>query len=326
MKAGVIEHLNKAQERMLSPFERIMDRPTKRDFAQKVDRLEDLDPVVCQALQAALGPGEEVLTLIKVPSQFIDEEQKKETRRFFFSIRRILTPEWVLALTGKRLLLAAGSEPGAVPVLFSLPFENILSFQRGSVLLFSWIEFRVVQDGQLKRTRIYYNTVSSPLFEDLSSSVRGFINAQNGRAAMSEEGNGQFLQPLNFKFKNLISLYLLMPGEEIQAIIFRPSMWNKGLSFFRRHVAANLAVVTSDSYFMLVEENLSEAKTNYGMIYSYFPLHSVKGLSVYAEEEKLELVVSMQLRDVEQEVRVVFPPECENEVRSFAAEFKRKSG
>jgi hypothetical protein len=318
----VIAQLNRAQRRILSPLEQVLERPIKRDFAVKVNSLKDLDPAVCLALQDQLKPGEQTLILIKVPSQIV-EEGGKDSKWFYFSSRRIVTPEWVLALTGERLLLASTSEPGAILDTLSIPFENLFSFQLGSVLLFSWIEFKSIEEGLIKRTRIYYNTVSSNLFEELSCLLRGSVDEHNGLASASKDSNSLFLTPLSYKFKNLIRLYLLMPDEQIQSLLFRAAMWS-GRSFFRREVAANLAIVTSKSYFMLVEENLSNTKANYGMIYSYFPSKLVKDLSVCAEGAGLQLMVSARMQNLTQEIRVVFPPECEKEVEAFAGEYNRR--
>ncbi|MDR3577883.1 MAG: hypothetical protein P4L50_28805 [Anaerolineaceae bacterium] len=324
---GVRSQLNKTQRGILSSFERVMERPIKRDFAAKVDSLQELDPVVCQALQDQLKPGEAILTLIKVPSQVIDEIQEKDSKRFFRKLKRILTPDWVLALTGERLLLAASFEPGASPDTLSIPFENILSLQCGTILLFSWIEFRTIDEGSLRRTRIYYNTVSSRIFEALSASLRGSMHAmhgKNGLAASSTQDNQQILDPLSYKFKNLIGLYLLLPDEGIRSLIFRPAMWNRTMGFFQRQTAANLAVVSSQSYFMLAEENLDQAKVNYGMIYSYFPMRFVKSVSVGVEEGRLQLVVCVQNQQVGQELRIDFPAEREKELRAFAGQFDQQ--
>lgn len=312
----------KAKQRILSPFEWVIERPTRQDFATRVDRLDDLDPEIVQAIQAELTPGEQTLILLKVPSQVV-EEGGKDSKRFFFNSRRILTPNWILALTAQRLLLVSVTPAGVVTQLQAIPFEHLLSFQMGSILLFSWIEFSSLQQGRIRPTRIYYNTSRSELFEELSIQLRTLISGQKALASPSTEVESPLLNPLSYKFRNMISMYLLLPGEQIQSLLFRPAIW-QGRSFYRRELAANLAIVTSHFYFMLAEENMSNTKAKYGMIYSYIPLARVKDLSVRQEPERLQLLLTTRLQNLEQEFKVLFPPERENELKAFVDQFNRR--
>ena len=313
---------NKAKKRILSPFEWVIERPTGQNFTARVDRLDDLDPEIGQAIQAEMTPGEQPLILLKVPSQVV-EEGGKDSKRFFFNSRRILTPNWILALTSQRLLLVSITPAGAVTQLQAIPFERLLSFQQGSILLFSWIEFSSLQQGQIKRTRIYYNTSSSDLFEELSIQLRTLISGQNVLTSSSTEVDSPLLNPLSYKFRNMISMYLLLPGEQIQSLLYRPAIW-QGRSFYRRELAANLAIVTSHFYFMLAEENRSNTRAKYGMIYSYIPLARVKDLSVRHEPQRLQLVLTTRLQNLEQEIKIPFPPEGENELMAFVDQFNRR--
>lgn len=314
-------------------LDRIFHRKTVRGFAGRVRAVEDLAVPVQEVLQpyleGAFGPsGNAVEMILTAPAQSV---LGKREGRSWWPVRLLpweITPNRVLVLTKELLLIASSpyvveplerinardpeyaSEWSLVkepPEVDAISLRDILLLEFGSILLISWIEITWVHKGQLERSRIYFNSVSRDLFSELLGRIRLAILANFGILISGIEHHLDRLEHLPYKFKSLIPIHLLLPGEQVQAVAYRPSIWEKGFLSLRRHVAPKMVVLRTDGHLILAREDLTSEEDSYGLIAQFCPLPHVTVTTLEGKENGLELVIHLEVSGVDQEMRCSFP-------------------
>ena len=138
-----------------------------RWHASPVASLDDLPPPIKAALVEQLKPGETIRQIISAPRQHVLGMGVAGWRRWLAAVLPWdWTPDWTLVVTNSRLLAAASTSADDVPVVTATPIADLLSFELGTILLFSWFDWTWANEGRLERQRIYFNTVSDRLFWD----------------------------------------------------------------------------------------------------------------------------------------------------------------
>ena len=309
-------------------LDRFFMRKTVRGFAGQVAALEDLALPVQMALRPHLRFGDPVAMILTVPAQSVLVEQANKGWWPRGLLPWTITPHRVLVLTSSRLMAASSpyvEEAGEVnrdvngeylsewnaiselPEVAITPLEDILYLESGTILLFSWLDWAWVKGGRLEHTRVYFNTVNRSLFEKLAGLVRRSILDGCGMTLSSEDQGLDQLEKMPYKFRSLIPKHLLLPGEQVQAALFRPSMWAKDLSIFRRHVAAKLAVIRTNGALILAQEDLTSEEDSYGLIAQFCPRPFVRRVALEETPRGSDLVVNLSLGGVDQELRRSFP-------------------
>jgi len=214
----------------------------------------------------------------------------------------------VLALTDNCLLAASFARPGAPPTVTSTPIAHIVSLELGTILLRSWLEWTCAGQGCLERTRIHFNTVSYWLFRHFLGDVCQDLARRAGFEPVPDDRHLEYLAGLPFKFMNIIRHDLLLPGEQVQAALYRPAIFEqRGL--FRRQRVASAALLLTNYHLLIAEEDLSESQNGYGLINRFYPRRRIRGAALERAENGLWLDLALETRDAGQEVvRTLFEP------------------
>ena len=70
------------------------------------------------------------------------------------------------------------------------------------------------------------------------------------------------------KYFNGVQLYGLLPGEELEELVFQEATWKPWLYFFRRPVTPDTLLMLTTNYMVVIQEDL---KVRVGWIVSYLP-------------------------------------------------------
>ncbi len=298
-------------------------RRSEDQYARPVERTEELRPDLQTALATTLEPGEPIYAMIFAPYQG-RLKQRKDRRRFGFLLPWQLTPNWLLALTSRHLLMVSVLEDSS-PTVVSIPLETILHLQSGVILLLSWFEVTWVENGAVRCQSVYFNAVCERFFDQLCLLIRERLSPQPARPATGTWSNREILEPLPYRFKNLIPMRLLMPGEQILEVAFRPAAFTRAFGIFQRMVAPRLAVALTDRQLLLAEEDLSESESSYGFTATFVPVQHVCGATLLREEKGVILQLRLELRGAEKEIAIPFPPEREGEVQMLVEKLRVQS-
>jgi hypothetical protein len=116
----------------------------------------------------------------------------------------------------------------------------------------------------LEFNRIAWDCISGPLQQVLLSP-----QAAPGRTPASYSATAQqVVGKLPLKFSNGLKIYGLLPGEELEELVFQPGTWKRWLHLLKRPFLANTLLLLTSSYLVVLQEDLEDT---YGWIISYIP-------------------------------------------------------
>ena len=275
-----------SQEKRLAELKREI---TKRGFNRHASRLQTVSelPVELQSSRvAALAVQEDIQSIIFFPQQI--------QRGWHY------VPKRALLFTSTGVVHLLGSIwPGEEPQVRCLEGCGLLYMKVTLLLLYGFLE--IVAQGQDSPIRLgmEFNTVAWCF---LSSPLRQFLrasHAQVGSSASSDKISSllrrQALETLPIKFANGVKIYGLLPGEELEELVFQPGSWKRWLHFFQKPVLANTLLLLTTNYMVVIGEDLD---VNQGWLLSYIPRSNIIGIQQRSCSQWDEL--SVQIRRGEQ--------------------------
>jgi hypothetical protein len=285
-----------------------LDRPHLSRFARTVKSLDDLEPTIGAVLAEHVEPGESIRQIIAAPRQAVLSSRHTAKGWFGMPLPWELTPDWVLVLMEERVLAAAVDQPGAMPVVTSTRIADILSLEMGAILLHAWLEWTFSSQGRTVRTRIYYNAVCQRLFQKALDTMR-----QGPGAPQTTRGDRhlEYLYDLPFKFMNIIMRNLLLPGEQVQAVVYQPAIWTTRFRLFRRQQTAAMALVLTDSHILVAQEELTGRADHWGLITRFFPRCHIQHATMEQEAAYIWLRLALERRGATQKESLPFEPGAE---------------
>jgi len=286
-------------------------------FATVNTNLDELTPEINELFQKNLRRDEEVQTILTAPSQRI---HNREGRCKYFMPWKI-TPSWVLVMTNQRMLIATIEFPGAVPSLKTFSFDQILTIELGRVLLFAWVEWDWAVDQGVDKLRIYFNAVDDTKYHKLVMAACRERIDQFGYGKETEKRNLDLLNDLPYKFRNIISIELLLPDEAIQSVVFRPAVHDKLMGLLRKLRAPALALIRTNYHVLTMREDEGDAGSRYGVVFRYIPLDVIKNAEIVPGEDFLKVTTHLQKDGSQDCVLMEFLPHQERDVRQVLAPF-----
>jgi hypothetical protein len=283
-----------------------IDNPRLNRFPRVFYSFDELEPAVGRAIVEHMEKGESIRQIIVAPRQMLPGAHGKSRGLRDILLPWAWTPDWVLAWTSERVLVATIDRPRAAPVVTSTSAADILSFEWGSILLHAWVEWTRVNQGQAQQTRIYFNAVGEALFKRVLDTLRHDVAVQSGFTTVQPDRHLERLAALPFKFMNIIMYDLLLPDEQVQAVVYRPTIWSNQRKLFRPQRAAAMTLVLTNYHILIAEEDLTGTRKSYGLITRFYPRSRVSHAALERGQDGLWLNLTLELNSARQEVRVLF--------------------
>jgi hypothetical protein len=254
------------------------------DFPYPVAHVTQLNSAVQQALSDQLGDSPASL-LVVPPFRHIGRLPGGSGKgsRLRGSVRR-QSPEWTLALTGDRLIAVARQPMTAQIEVATIPFESMVAFEWGAILLYSWIDV-VWADPALRRTRIEYNTVGEPLLRELLATLQRAILARRQQPLAADRPVS--IEPLfdaSMKFYNMLKLHALLDDEYTESYCFEPTIRPR---WFWGHGREGLLWAVTNYHGLLIRE--PRESYPYGIVYTFCPRAEIREARVVETEQNVEL-------------------------------------
>jgi hypothetical protein len=291
----------------------------RNQFAYRVDSLADLDPQVGTALAEHLESGDPIHQIIVAPQQWVLSEDRHGWRPFL-RYQRKLSPNWVLVVTRRQLLLATSGAPGSPALISATPLASLLALEAGAVLLFSWFDWTWANQGRLEHSRVYYNLVSDWIFIELRQYLSRYLLAPAGPPPAAGDRRLEILDKFPFKFMNIISYRMLLPEEQVRAAVFRAPVWTGWHGFFRRQKAAALALVLSNAHLLIMEEENKGATDQYSLITRFCPRRSICEIGLEREADQLSFRLTLGRPGLTESLRIPFDYSAEQDLGQLVAQ------
>jgi hypothetical protein len=223
-------------------------------------------------------------------------EEIKQTISFPPQIHRgsHYVPKQALLFTSSGVIhLQASIWPEQEPTLSYLRTSGLIYLKVTLILLYGFLE--IVAHGTASPTRleVEFNTVA---WDFLSGPIRNMLEANEERQRDLKDEIPLFqrregaLEKLPLKFFNGARIYGILPGEELEEMIFQSTVWEKKLVFFRKNIIANTLMLLTSNYMVIIQEELNITQ---GWIITYIPRKNILGINNQSTIGWDELIVDL---------------------------------
>lgn len=201
--------------------------------------------------------------------------------------------------------LLASIWPDQEPGITFLEGRDIMYVNVKLLLLYGYLE--IVARGQVSPVRLglEFNTVawwviSRPLRRMLITN-RAKLDTSNVEADRSPAGRRAFAE-LPLKFSNGVKIHGLLPGEQLEELIFQPGVRRQWLHFFQRPVTANTLLMLTSNYVVAIRE---EPNVEQGWILTYIPRGCINEMRRQPGDLSDELVIELEWQDQRAEYKIL---------------------
>jgi hypothetical protein len=205
--------------------------------------------------------------------------------------------------------------PDEVPQITLLQGQDLMYMRVSLLLLYGLLE--IVAEGQTTPTRlsVEFNTVAwHPISFPLRKLLRT-VQAAPERATDEirfSDGVFEAVEKLPLKFFNGVKIYGLLPGEELQELVFQPGTWRRWLLFFRRPVTPNTLLLLTSNFVVVIAEELGVKQ---GWIVSYIPRSNISAMRSQPSGLWNELIIQLRRKDQTEEVSLLLKDEAVQDYR-----------
>ena len=201
--------------------------------------------------------------------------------------------------------LLASIWPEQEPQITNLMGCGLMYMKITLVLLYGSLE--IVAQGHDSPTllSVEFNTVawerlSPPLRQLLQATKRtpGTLAGKNTYALALQEA----LEKLPLKFSNGVKIYGLLPGEELEELVFQPGTWKRWLILIRKPIFANTLLLLTSNFMVVIQE---DQLVGQGWILSYLPRNSIVGIQNQPRSLWNELTVQLKREEQTAEYKLL---------------------
>lgn len=284
-------HSTRAQDKRLAELKREV---TRRGFDRHAFRLGNICelPLELQICSVNEQAGREVIQPIIVFPQQIQ-------RGWHYVPKQAL----LFNATGVIHLLAS-IWPDQEPTVTQLNGCGLMYLKATLLLLHGYLE--IVGQGQESPVRfgMEFNTVSwymiSAPLRQLLRLTKAVFCVPEDQIAYSPTAR-QVFERLPFKYFNGVQLYGLLPGEELEELLFQKRSEKPWLYFFRRPMITDTVLMLTTNYMVVIQEDL---KLKTGWIVTYIPRNGI--CRIQSRDYGLWNELSVEVRREEQAANCKF--------------------
>jgi hypothetical protein len=195
------------------------------------------------------------------------------------------------------------------PQITYLMGYNLMYMKVTLVLLYGFLD--IVAQGHDSPTllKVEFNTVA---WNRLSSPLRQLLQATIATPKAPTEKNTytpaiqQALEKLPLKFLNGVKIYGLLPGEELEELVFQPGNWKRWLLLVRRPISANTLLLLTSNFMVVIQE---DPLVGQGWIISYLPRNSIVGMQNQPCRLYNELTIQLKREEQTAEYKLLLKSE-----------------
>jgi hypothetical protein len=193
--------------------------------------------------------------------------------------------------------LLASIWPDQGPEVTSIKGSDLLYMNVTLILLYGFLEIIAHGCNSPTRLSVEFNTVA---WYQLSAPLRQLLQAAKPVPAASTDKTSyspaaeRAFEKLPLKFSNGLQIYGLLPGEELEDLVFQPGTWKPRWLLFRQPITANTLLMLTTNYVVVIREELGVSQ---GWIITYIPRTSILGIQNRPHSLWNELTIQLKRGD-----------------------------
>jgi hypothetical protein len=205
--------------------------------------------------------------------------------------------------------LLASVWPDQEPQVTYLKSCRLMYMKVTLILLYGFLEIVAQGHSSPARLSVEFNAV---FWDLLSPPFRNLLQTTEATpATLADESTysptvQQALEKLPLKFSNGVRIHGLLPGEELEELIFQPGTWKRWLLLFRKPISADTLLLLTSNYMVVIQEELGVGQ---GWIISYLPRNSIAGMQNQTRSLGNELTIQLQREEQTAEYKLLLKSE-----------------
>lgn len=181
------------------------------------------------------------------------------------------------------------------------------------ILLYGFLELGAKGPGSPTQLSVEFNTVgwyqlSKPL-QRLLQVTKAKPNEPTDKISFSPAAT-KALGKLPFKFSNGLRLHGLLPGEELEDLVFQAGTWEYRFLVIRKAISANTLLLFTSNFVVIIREKLG---FQYGWIVTYIPRKNILGIQNQIHGPFNELSFNMKRGEQTMEYKITLMNEAAQE-------------
>jgi hypothetical protein len=207
-------------------------------------------------------------------------------------------PKQALIFTNSDVIhLIASIWPDEEPRVTRLGKADLMYLKVTLILLYGFLEIIATGQDLPVQLGVEFNAVYWDIF---APSLRKLLTTRNISSPTAETefiitpSLQERIDGLPLKFSNGLRIHGMLPGENLEEIVFQPGVWKRRLLFFRKQVTADTIILLTSNFMVILQE---EVGVKQGWIISYLRRDSIQGIREQPHELWNELTIKLERSD-----------------------------
>jgi hypothetical protein len=226
-------------------------------------------------------------------------------------------PKQALLFTETEVIhVLASIWPDEPPEITTLQGSGLLYLQVTLILLYGFLEIAAQGNTSPTRVEVEFNTVA---WDQISMPVRKLLQISKylpiapANMDANSPSTQQAAKRLPLKFFNGLRIYGILPGEQLEDLVFQYGTWERVLLFFKRAILANSLIILTSNYVVIIRE---EVGVSQGWIITYIPRKSIASIIYRVGSKWNEVAVQLKQGDQTLEYRIQLTNEATQTLRA----------
>jgi hypothetical protein len=226
-------------------------------------------------------------------------------------------PKQALLFTPANVIhILASIWPGQEPQVTTLDGSGLLTMNITLILLYGFLEITAEGPNSPTRISVEFNTVA---WYQLAKPLRRLLQVTKANLGEPTDKTSysptaaRALEKLPLKFSNGLKIYGLLPGEELEDMVFQQGTWKRRFMLLRQPVSANTLLLLTSNFVVVIREELGVEQ---GWVITYIPRKNILGIKNEARDLQNELTMRLKRRDQTAEYKLQLMTEATQDLRA----------
>ncbi len=220
-------------------------------------------------------------------------------------------PKQALIFTKSDVIhLLASIWPGEEPQVTRLSSPDLIYLKADLILLYGFLEIAAKGQDSPVRLGVEFNAVYWDLFAPF---LRNLLKTQDVAPPSPEEGFAsspslqEQIDGLPLKFTNGLRIHGMLPGENLEELVFQASTWKRRLLFFRKQITADTLILLTKNFMVILQE---EVGVKQGWIVAYLRRACISEIRGQDFDAWSELTIELKREEQKVDYKLLLPVEA----------------